>query len=488
MYIVGIEPRASGLHTYSKLYYPRLGLPQLLTIAEQMGHECEIFCEEIAPILWDQVRKADMVLVSSLTSTVPRAYELIRMIKEENPKAPVLIGGPHVTFLPEEALDKGADYVFRHEADESFPQFLQWWLSTRDLEELFGVCGLSFKVDDQYEHTSQPPWVDLNTLPTPNLDLIYGYKNPEVIPLITSRGCPWKCEFCSEVAMFGRGYRFRSEEKVIEDLKHYDQRYGKVQIFIADDNAGANEARLGRLCCSIIDNKLIRTFTIQVRLDLAKDTGLLALMNRAGIERAYIGYESINPSSLEQTGKGFTVEEMEGFTKGFHKKGIAIHAMWVLGFDDDTVETVKDTIKACIKWKTETNQFLILVPIPGSDLFDRYKKEGRIFNWDWSKFDGSHVVFHPKNITAIKLQIAVMLYAMPRIYNLGQTLRIFVVNNMRTARAFVSFKRWHPLREFKLSLITLRVRVWANDAVRKMEEPIRKYLKKIPIVHSKARS
>jgi anaerobic magnesium-protoporphyrin IX monomethyl ester cyclase len=489
MFIVGIEPKAPGLHIFSKVYIPRLGLPQLLTIAREKGHNCEIYCEELTAIPWDRVAQADMVLISSLTSTVPRAYQFVRKIKEEiDSKIPVLLGGPHVTFLPEEALDNGVDYVFRNEGDESFPQFLEWWMAHSDHRELFDIPGLSFKMGDKYYHTPPAPRVDLNTLPTPDLDLIYGYEKPSSIPLITSRGCPWRCEFCSEVPMFGGCYRFRSEDKVIEDIRYYDRRYGKIPIFIAEDNFGANKPRLERLCRSIVDSKLVRPLDGQVRLDLAKHPQTLKLMTRAGFDRAYIGYESTNPDSLKSAGKGITPEKMEDYTKTFHKQGIAIHSMWILGFDDDTLETVRDTIRSCIKWKIETAQFLVLVPIPGSPLYERFKKENRIFNRDWSKYDGHHVTFYPKGMTARQLQIAVILDAMPRIYGLGQTFKIFVSNNIRIGMGLLKFRRWHPFRDLKGNILTLVVRIWGKGATRKMRKPIREYIKQIPMVGEKARA
>ncbi len=487
MLIIGIEPKSPGLHIFSKMFIPRLGLPQLLTIAEKLGHECEIYCEQIIPIPWERVPDADIVLISSITSTAPRAYSLIRRIREVNRNAPVLIGGPHVTFLPEEALDNGADFVFRHEADESFPAFMEWYLSGREFQALNDIPGLSFKVGNSYYHTPQPPKVDLDILPTPDLDLIKGLGKPSSVPMITSRGCPWDCDFCSEIAMFGRKYRFRSEEKVIDDIRYYDRRYGKIPIFFAEDNFGANKARLERLCQSIIDNGLVRSVEGQVRLDLAGSPQTLKLMNRAGFQRAFIGYESTNQESLKAAGKGLHENEMGQLTRQFHKNGIAIHAMWVLGFDNDTLETVKNTIRASIKWKIETTQFLILFPIPGSRLFYRLKDDDRIFNWDWSRYDGHHVNFYPQNMTPSQLQVAVMLDAMPRMYGLWLTLKIFLLNNMRSGIALLK-GRWHPFRELRSNLETLVVRVWGKSATRRMKKTLRKYLEQIPAVTRKAGS
>ena len=487
MLIAGIEPKAPGLHIFSQTLMPRLGLVQLLTMASQEGHQCEIYCEEIAPINWTRIEQADLILISSITSTVPRAYALIKKIRDEiNSSAPILMGGPHVTFLPEEALENGADYVFRHEADETFPEFLEWWRSGRNPERLLNIPGLSFKVGNEYRHNPAPPKVDLDTLPTPNLDLIAGFGKPAAIPLITSRGCPWDCDFCSEVSMFGRNFRFRSEQKVIEDIRYYNRRYGKIPIFIADDNLAANKGRLERLCHQIIENDMVRALSGQIRLDLARQPETLALMFRAGFERVYIGYESTNAESLEAIGKGLRASDMARYTKVIHSKGIEIHAMWVLGFDTDTVSTVKDNFRAAIKWRLETSQFLILVPIPGSRMFERLRKENRIFNNDWSKYDGHHVTFYPAKMNPRQLQVAVMLEAMPKLYNHWQTFRIFINENWRSAKAAFRLRSWHPLRRTKTTLITLIVRIWGRSVARKMRRPIKAYLHKIPSADTQA--
>ena len=481
MFIVGIEPKAPGIHIFSQTHMPRLGLPQLMTIAKNLGHECLIYCEEIAPLEWEQVKKADMILISSTTSTVPRAYSIIEKIKNQcDSKAPILMGGPHVTFLPEEALCKGVDYVFRHEADESFPSFLEWWCGKRDTSELLRIPGLSVKIGDHFHHGPQPKRVNLDTLPTPDLGLIHGYKNPFTIPIITSRGCPFDCDFCSEVAMFGHAYRFRSEEKILEDIKFYDTHFGHKEIFFADDNLGANRPRLERLCHGIINNGLTRPISGQIRLDLAKYPDTLKLMTKAGFGRAYIGYESTNPETLEKVGKELSADEMGRFTKIIQRMGIEIHAMWVLGFDTDTIDTVKQNLKAAFKWRLETCQFLILVPLPGSSLFNTMKENKRIFNPDWTKYDGHHVTFYPARMTPKQLQVSVMLDAMPKLYNLWQTMRIFIADNYRTAKGSFRLRNWHPIRRTKNSILTLFVRIWGHYTTRKMKRPIKKYIKQMP--------
>jgi radical SAM superfamily enzyme YgiQ (UPF0313 family) len=178
---------------------------------------------------------------------------------------------------------------------------------------------------------------------------------------------------------------------------------------------------------------------------------------------------------------------MSAYTKIIHKNNIEIHAMWVLGFDTDTLETVKGNIRASIDWRLETSQFLILVPIPGSALYERFKNSGRIFNNDWSKYDGHHVTFYPAKMTPRQLQIAVMMEAMPKLYNYWQTLKIFAIDNWRTARGSFRLRSWHPIRRTKNSLITLIVRIWGRRVSIKMRRPIKKYIRQIPVLTSESR-
>lgn len=480
MDIVALVPKKPATHVFDMTFIPRLGIPQLLTIAQVLGHDCMIYEEELGPVDWTRVAGADLVLISSTTSTAPRAYWLVEKIREVNKKAPILMGGPHCTFLPEEALEHGVDFVFRHEADLSFPTFLTWYQSTRDPQQLLSISGLSFYVGSHPHHNPRPPRVDLDTLPTPNLDLIYGFSKPSVISIITSRGCPYNCDFCSEINMFGREYRFRSDQKVLEDIKYYQDRYGKLNIFFADDNFAANPIRLRKLCQAMIDHKLVRSWSAQVRLDLAERPEDIKLMRQAGCERVYIGYESTNDESLAAMGKKLVYEDMKRYTKVFHNEGIMIHSMWVLGFDTDDLATVKKTVRTSIHLGIETTQFLILVPIPGSALFERFQEEGRIFCHDWAKFDGHHVVFTPKKMSARQLQIAVMLDAMPKFYNIWQTQIIFLQNNWRTFMAMFKSRQWHPWRDTRRNFLTMAARIWGRHNIRKNKKSTKKYLEEIP--------
>ncbi|MBT4849728.1 B12-binding domain-containing radical SAM protein [Candidatus Parcubacteria bacterium] len=496
--IVGIEAKSSGLHVYSKhADNPRTGLPRLLTPLDQLGHNCKIYCEELpdSRVDWDIVAEAHIVMISSITSTAPRAYDLARRVREVNPRATILGGGPHFTFEYQEALENGIDFVFLHWADISFFEWLDWYqsllnpceISAVDLEALHGIRGLAFMIANHPHKTKRPVEVDPDTWPTPDFRLVQGYK-PKFIVLITSEGCDHNCEFCSIWAMYGAKYRARSTDKVIEDIRFYRELYGNIPIFVGDDNMAADtlnlkreivvsgEDRLRNICQGIIDAGLHGSYSCQVRLALGDHPELLDLMAQAGFDRACIGYESVEPENFKATDGKLDFDRMEEQTAAFHRHGIAIHAMWVLGFAADTVDTVKKTLKLCMKWKIETNQFMILVPIPGSPLRKRLLKQGRVLHNDWEKYDGRHVVFEPELIGARELQVAVVLDAMPKIYNLFQTFRIYLDGNMRTLGRCLSHRAPHPRIEFKSHLGTLAMRLVGFNTVRRVKKDTLKYL------------
>lgn len=500
MLIIGIEPRAPGLHIFTQAYTPRAGLPRLLTRAQELGHQCIIFCEEMrsSQINWELISQADLILISSITSTAPRAYSIIKLIKEYNKHAPILGGGPHFTFEYQEALSNGIDYVFRHWADHSFFEWLNWYqgladaqnVTSHDLQKLLDIHGLAYKIAGHVHRTGLPEIVNPDSWPTPDFRLVHGYK-PKFITLISSEGCDHNCEFCSEWTMHGAQYRSRSPEKVITDIIYYRKLYGKIPIFFGDDNLAADlksrdnsvliygHDRLKKLCELILQADLKGVYSGQVRLSLADRPELLELMAKVGFDRVYIGYESINPANTNAVGNKLNFEQMAQQTMAFHQHGIAIHAMWVLGFDNDTLDTVKRTIESCIKWRIGTNQFMILMPLPGSPLRSRLIKANRIIHNDWEKYDGHHVVFIPQLMKAWELQAAVMLEAMPRVYNLGQTFRIYLGSNIRTLKRWLTHKAPHPGIEFKSAFVTLILRLVGRDVVRQAKKPAKKYLERL---------
>jgi radical SAM superfamily enzyme YgiQ (UPF0313 family) len=413
--IIFIEPKSPGFHVYSMVQLPRLGTILLGTMLKERGYDVKIFVEEIKGINFAEVFEADAVGISTITSTAPRAYEIARQIKKLG--IPVFMGGPHVTFLPDEALNY-CDYVLRGETEETIFDFIRALETGQGFET---VKGLSYHKDQQHIHNEKAPHcLDLDRYPVPDFSLIHGYGETRiscrVTPIMTSRGCPFACNFCAVTEMFGRRYRFRSTESVLEEIKAKKPRW----IFFYDDNFAANKEHTKEFLRRKIDAGITTPYGAQVRIDVAKDEELLDLLRRSNCDILYIGFESINPKTLDSLHKNQTKEEIEYAIEALHRHNIKIHGMFIVGAEHDDISTIRETVKFTKKMKLETVQFMMLIPLPGTSVFKTMNDEDRIICRDWSYYDGHHVVFRPKKMSFFDLQTEtvkayVRFYSLPRI-------------------------------------------------------------------------
>lgn len=419
--IIFIEPHPPDLNVFTKMRLPRLGTILLSTILKEKGYRTKTYVEAVKELDLKDVLTADAVGISCITSTSKRSYEIAKLIKSAG--IPVFMGGPHVTFLPDEGLE-ACDYVVRGEADEHIVEFVEALFSGKGLEK---IPGLSYRKDGVIHHNKNVSFCkDLDILPAPDFTLVHGLEKKagaglSITPIMTSRGCPFDCSFCSVTGMFGQKYRFRSTEKVLNELR-INKESGSDWVFFYDDNFCANKKHTKELLNAMIDNKLTPKWTAQVRADVAKDPELLELMKRSGCHTVYIGFESVNPATLELYNKKQSVEDIEHCIEILHKNGIRIHGMFVFGSDLDTVDTIHKTLTFAKKNDIETVQFLILTPLPGTRCFTELNEQNRIISKDWSIYDAHHVVFEPKLMTYYELQ-AETIKAIKSFYSVPQILK-----------------------------------------------------------------
>jgi radical SAM superfamily enzyme YgiQ (UPF0313 family) len=417
--IIFIEPKSPNLHVFSQFPLPRLGVFILAAIVKEKGWDAEVIVEETHKIDFEKIRNVDMVGISTITPTAPRAYAMADKIRSLG--IPVIIGGPHVTFLPDEALEH-ADYVIRGEAEEALISFIEAWENGKHFSD---VPNLSYQIAGKTSHNPVKPLLrslDANPFPDFSLSQYVGRKiaGRITIPVQTSRGCPFHCSFCSVTGMFGKAYRFRSTENVIEELHRYDPK--KNSIFFYDDNFTANRKRAKELLQRMIEEKLEFIWSTQVRVDITKDLELVRLMKKAGCHTVYIGMESVNPKSLKSMKKQQTVEEMVQAMQILRQQRIRVHGMFVYGFDDDDWHTVKETVRFAKKAKFSSTQFMILTPLPGSEFYDQVTRENRIQLHDWSLYDAQHAVFKPKRLSLYELQRA-QIYSHSKFYSFIEVIR-----------------------------------------------------------------
>jgi radical SAM superfamily enzyme YgiQ (UPF0313 family) len=405
-----IEAKSPGAHIFSRTPLPRLGSILLGTIFKNKGYNVKVFIEDIAPPAWNLLDDADMVCISSITSTANRAFQIAEKFKKRG--VPVAIGGPHSTFLPEESLEY-ADYVIRGEGEETLSELVDHLESNKPLDS---IKGLSYKnAEQEIVHTADRELAkNLDDSPIPDYSLVYKWEKARVVPVATSRGCPFDCKFCSVIHMFGRKYRFKSIERIIEEIKVSAPKKGHV--FFIDDNFAANKKRTKELLRAFIDNNLKFEWSAQVRTDVAKDPELLDLMQKAGCFSVFIGFESINPKTLSLYNKGQKLEDIEHAINKVKEHNINIHGMFVLGSDTDDIETIKNTAKFAKKLAIDSIQLMMLTPLPGTPVFEDLKNSGRLIHTDWSKYDAHHAVFEPKLMTAFELHVET-LKAMSKFYS-----------------------------------------------------------------------
>jgi len=420
--MIFIEPKAPDLHIFSQFPMPRLGSYILGTLMKQRGWDVEVIYEELRKIDFDDVESADIVGISTITSTAPRAYMIADKIRQMG--IPVIMGGPHVTFLTEEALEH-ADYVVRGEGEKPLMAFIDAW--EKGTDDYSSVKSLSYKKNGEVVHNPLEPFLDdLDQIPFPDFskfkeadENVAGYRT---IPIQTSRGCPYNCSFCSVTGMFGRKYRFRSVQSVIEELRQYNDK--KNIIFFYDDNFAANPKHTKELLKAMIQEKFEFKWSTQVRADAARDEEVIRLMKKAGCHTLYIGFESVNPRSLKEMKKKQTVKEITQAIKVIRRHRIHIHGMFVYGFDEDDWKTIKKTVRFSIRMKLTSTQFLILTPLPGSEFYNRMKAENRILFNDWALYDAHHVVFWPSRLSLFRLQWA-QIFSHKKFYSWRETVKKF---------------------------------------------------------------
>lgn len=415
-----IEPRSSGDNIFSLVLIPRLGTPGLGAILVQPdhGYEVRIYIENLVKIDMKDVFSADYVGISTITPTAVRAYELADEIRAKGKI--VIMGGSHVSFMPEEALEH-CDYVIRKEGEYSLPKLLH---ALENNEPLDSIPGLSYKKDGKVINNECGEYErNLNKFLSPDYSLIVGWKNKgKVVSIATSRGCPYNCEFCSVVPMFGREMRFYSIERVIEEIKTLAPT--RRHIFFADDNFTANKERAKQLLRRILIEKIKFQWSAQVRTDAAKDEELISLMKQAGCYTVFIGFESVDPKTLKEYNKKQSLEDMEIAARIFKKYKINIHGMFVFG-GNTTTEIIDSTEKFVKDNKITTVQFMVETPLPGTPTYDKRKQKGEIFSYDWRLYDAHHAVFQPEKMNPQELQTKV-LEAMGRFYGWGFILKHIV--------------------------------------------------------------
>lgn len=370
----------------------------------------------------------DLVAISIMTPLANRGYAIADRFRALS--IPVVMGGFHATWMPEEAAQH-ADAVVQGEAEPVWERLID------DFKK--GLLQKIYKADGQ---------ADLGHLPIPRRDLLkkgaYFFTNTMQV----SRGCPFQCDFCSVTAFFGHTCRFRPLQEVREEIELLLQKTDF--IFFVDDNIIANPAYALELF------SLLREFRVkwvsQASINIAEKEELLKKAAESGCYGLFIGFESLSQETLRSHHK--TSNQAERYREQvvkIHDQGIGIEGSFILGSDDEEASVFSKVMDFCEETKIDGAVFAVLTPYPGTRIYDQFSKENRIFSKNWDLYDMDHVVFRPQRMTVEELQEGHdwanrQFYSYPsmmkRFWPLRRSHQVFVPGNWGMRRAWKSLKKY----------------------------------------------
>ena len=354
----------------------------LTTLAALTGDdssiEYKLIDESIDRVPLDET--PDLVGISVLTGTAPRAYALADHFRQKN--IPVVLGGVHVTLLPDEARQYG-DSIVIGMAEFTWPQLVKDFRSGNLQKEY-----VAKESEGQKFYTN---------IPTPRWDLLRksGYMMPYSIQC--TRGCMHKCDFCSVPGVWEHFQR-RPVGDVIRDIKALPSRR-----FVINDVSPFDDIEYAKEFLRALI-PLRKKWGGLATSKITKDPELFDLLVRSGCQYLLIGFESVNQKILNRIAKGFNRENHYGeLMRQLRKAGIIVQGCFVFGFDDDDLDVFPRTVERVQELRVDIPRYSIYTPYPGSRLFKRLEEEQRILSYDWAKYDTMHVVYRPKLLTPVEL-------------------------------------------------------------------------------------
>jgi radical SAM superfamily enzyme YgiQ (UPF0313 family) len=395
MKILLISPAADTLKRTNKgLMMPQLALYILQGLTPPQ-HEVKIIEEEVDAVNLDE--DCDLVGLSCMTANSTRAYELSTEFRRRGKT--VVLGGVHPTILPDEALQY-SDSVVIGEAEGVWETVLNDF-SNNSLQKTY--------------HNPEP---DLGKYVPKDFKSILKKRLFKLIPIMTTRGCPYSCDFCCVSNLFGKKIRHIPIENVVRDI----QESGSKNFMFLDDNIIGHPRYAKELFTALIPLKIKWVGQASVSL-LVKDQELMNLAAKSGCKALFFGLESVSETQLKLMHKAIKdISTLEAALKKIKKMGILIHASMVFGFDNDTKEVFEETVNFLIKNKVSTVSFNILTPYPGTKTYEDLKRENRLLTNDWKYYDHNTVVFKPPNMTPFELQLG-KIRARLKFYSISSVLR-----------------------------------------------------------------
>ncbi|MHA2105785.1 MAG: B12-binding domain-containing radical SAM protein [Candidatus Hodarchaeales archaeon] len=407
--LLAIPPNISGsgdskyqVTNFLNFSAPPLGLAYMASVLEEAGYKNKVRLLDSRTIGltsedFKRVIKRFRPDILGLQIKTPNYYDAVevsRIAKEED--VPYVIwGGHHASPMAEEVLtaNQNVDIVFRGEAEYTFRDFVQ---AVDDGKDWTGIRGISYRENGFIKHTPNAPLIkDINELPFPARHLlpmdsyrIFGSALPATT-MITSRGCPYDCEFCAVTSFYGRRWRTRTPENIAAEMEEIREKYGVKAVAFVDDLFFTSEKRVLRICKAISDVR--RTHDIYWGATVRADRGglkMLTTMRKAGCRLIFVGVESGDQEILDSVKKETNLGEIEQFFRNSKKAHMDTLASISFGFPGETKQTIRKTMDWTINVLDPSLAiFTISTPYPGTPFFNQMREEDKIKEFDFSKYN-----------------------------------------------------------------------------------------------------
>jgi radical SAM superfamily enzyme YgiQ (UPF0313 family) len=375
-------------------FMPPLGIATIAAVLENAGYEVKILDLNFLSkrkFSWKQLEesikeiKPDIVGITCTTPAVINILKITEIIKNINSEIFTVVGGPHASVIPQNLLKIGKciDFAVIAEGEYTFPELVRRIEDKRGIKD---VQGIAYREGEDVILTPKRPYIEnLDEIPFPARHLLpslseyrfagHCYNKLPVTSMITSRGCPHGCNFCSQ-GVFGRRYRARSAESVVSEMEHLVTKYNIKSLMIVDDTFTVDRERICKICELIINRGLDVSWLCYAGVqDVDKD--MLIKMKKAGCYQIYYGIESGTQRILNIMNKGVTIEQIKAAVKYAKEVGIEVRGQFMFGYPTETPKEIRKSIVFAKKLRLDYAEFGVATPLPGSELYNWAISEGK---------------------------------------------------------------------------------------------------------------
>ena len=386
--------------------WPALGLAYIAAMLEKVGHTVLIIDRNPVLLQGGDVEvftrkaladfKPDFVGITATTPLMEDVVSILQILQDMIPDIPLILGGPHVTALPEATLEQypEVDIVVRGEGELTMPEIV-------DGRPLTDILGITWRKDGEItSNPARPLITDLDALPFPNRNLfdmefylqpdnivIRGLRGIRATHIYNARGCYYNCKFCAGAAVFGREVRSNSAHTIVEEINYLIDEYNVEGLYFDEDVFFSSRLRAETICKALVDADIPKKIKWAGLMRAnAAPLDILKMMKASGCVQVEFGFETGSARMLKVVRKGVTLEQNYAAARNSHKAGLRLLASMIVGCPSETLEEYNETLEFLRDTEPHYIGFNKFIPLPGSQFFNELSAEGKLENEDWGVY------------------------------------------------------------------------------------------------------